>query len=200
VHHRAGREGAQQCIRVDVVAVGLDSKCAVRDCCSGHQPHTEVAQISLAGLARRALTARRYERRRDVVAHSEVFDAFADLDDDAGAFMAAEHGKGRHRDVAGHHVVIGMAQPHGFHLDLHLALARFADFDLFHRPRLIEIPDQCALCFHRGTPLSRSAAHVHVTVIATVKRYPACPASASPRRVSPQATISSSCSSNQTVW
>ena len=83
-----------------------------------------------------------------MVTHREFFDTFADLDDDAGAFVPTEHGKRRHRDVAGHHVVIGMAEPRGLQLYLHLASAGLADFDLLDRPRLIEIPDQCALCFH----------------------------------------------------
>ena len=39
---------------------------------------------------------------------AESVDTFADLDDDAGAFMTTEHGERRHRDVAGYHVVIGM--------------------------------------------------------------------------------------------
>ena len=120
--HDVGGEGAQQCVGVHVAPIGLDAKSPVRNRSSGHQPHTQVAQIALTGVAGWTFAARWDERRRDMVTHREVVDAFADLDDDAGAFVAAQHGKGRHGDVAGHHVMLGMAQPRGFHPDLDLAL------------------------------------------------------------------------------
>ena len=148
MNHHVRRESTQQRIRVDILAPGLDAKGAVGDSCSRHQAHPDVAQIGLACAARRALATRRYERRCDVVTYSKSIDTFANLDDDAGAFVAAEHGERCHRDVAAHHVMIGMTQSRGFELDLYLALARIADIDFLDRPWLIEVPDQSSLGYH----------------------------------------------------
>ncbi len=77
-----------------------------------------------------------------MVARREVVDSLADLDDDTGAFVAAEDRERRHRDVAGDDVVIGVAHARHFERDLDLALARVTDLDLLDRPRLMEIPDE----------------------------------------------------------
>ena len=146
--HDIRREGTQQRIRVDILAFGLDSKGAVGDGCSRHQAHSEVAQIGLACAAGWALAARRYERRCDVVTHSKSIDTFADLDDDARALVATEHGERCHRDVAAHHVMIGMTQPRGFQLDLYLAFPGLANIDFLDRPWLIEVPDESSLGYH----------------------------------------------------
>ena len=73
--------------------------------------------------------------------------------DDAGALVAAENRKAAHRDPAGHQVVVGVAHPGRFHLDLDFVLLRVADLDFLDRPRLVELPDQRALCFHPATCL-----------------------------------------------
>lgn len=146
--HDIGREGTQQRIRVDILTLGLNSKGPVGDGCSRHQAHPEVAQIGLARAAGGADAARRYERCCDVVTHSKSFDTFAYLDDDAGAFVATEHGERCHRDVTAHHVMIGMTQPRGFQLNLYLALPGLANIDFLDRPWLIEVPDQSALGYH----------------------------------------------------
>ena len=83
-----------------------------------------------------------------MVTHGKSLDTFADLDNDACPFVAAEHGKRCHRNVAADHMVVGMAQPRGFQLNLDLAFARLTDNDLLNRPWLIEVPDQSAFCLH----------------------------------------------------
>ena len=64
--------------------------------------------------------------------------------------MSAEHGEAAHRDAAGDQVMVGVAHPRRFHLDLDLVLDGVADLDLLDRPRLVELPDE-------GTRLSSSA-------------------------------------------
>src|ERR1700733_12705037 len=146
--HDIGREGTQQRIRVHILTLSLNSKGAVGYGCSRHQAHPEVAQIGLARAAGGALAARRYERRCDVVTHRMSFVTFADLYDDARLLVASEHGERCHRDVAAHHVMIGMTQPSGFQLNLYLALPGLANIDFLDRPRQIEVPDQSALGYH----------------------------------------------------
>ena len=76
---------------IDVLSSRLNAKRAVRHRCARHQSHAEVAQVALTGLARPADAAGRDERRGDVIAGLQIVDALADLDDDACAFVTAEH-------------------------------------------------------------------------------------------------------------
>ncbi len=110
---------------------------------------SEVAQVAQALLTRRTFTAGRDERQHDVIAGLDVVDTRADLGHDARAFVAAEHREARHRDVAGHQVVVGMAHARGFHLNLDLVLDGVTDLDLLDRPRLVELPDESAFGLHR---------------------------------------------------
>ena len=87
-----------------------------------------------------------------MIAGREVLDAGADLGDDAGALVAAEHREARHRDAAGDQVVVGVAHARRFHLDLDLVLDGVADLDLLDRPRLVELPDESAFCLHPYVP------------------------------------------------
>ena len=151
MNHDIRREGAQQRVRVDILSLGVDSKCPVGDGRSSHQAHAEVAQIGLARPTGRAAAARRYERRRDMVAQGKSVDTFTYLDDDARTFMTTKHGERSHGDVAGYHVVIGMTQPRSLHANLDLAFSRLADVNFLDRPGLIEVPDQSTLCLHRAT-------------------------------------------------
>ena len=102
----------------------------------------------MPGLTGRACAAGRDEGQDDVVAGFEALDAGPDLGDDARALVAAEHREAAHRDAAGDQVVVGVAHPRRFHLDLDLVLDGVADLDLLDRPRLVELPDESALCLH----------------------------------------------------
>ena len=108
-------------------------------------------------LTRRTLAARRDERQHHVVAGCDVLDAGADLGDDACALVAAQHREAGHRDVAGDQVVVGVAHARRFHLDLDLVLDGVADLDLLDRPRLVELPDESALCLHPYVPSTRAS-------------------------------------------
>ena len=87
-----------------------------------------------------------------MIARGDAFHAGTHLGDDAGALVAAENRKAGHRDTASHQVVVGVAHPGRFHLDLDFVLPRVADLDFLDRPRLVELPDQRALCFHERPP------------------------------------------------
>ena len=154
VHHHVRRERAQQCHREHRLALGVDSVRSVGDRGAGQQPGAQVAEVAQAGLTRRTLAAGRDEREHDVVTHADVLDSFTDLGDDAGALVAAEHGEAEHRDAAGHQMVVGVAHARRFHLDLDLPLLGVADLDLLDRPRLVELPDECAFCLHYEPPLA----------------------------------------------
>ncbi len=148
VHHHVRREGAEQGHREDVLALGLDPEGAVRDGRAVEQARAKVAQVAQTGLTRRTPAAGRDERQHHVVAGCDVLDSGADLGDDAGALMTAQHREAAHRDAAGDQVVVGVAHPRRFHLDLHLVLDGVADLDLLDRPRLVELPDESAFCLH----------------------------------------------------
>ena len=150
VHHHVRAERAQQGHREDAAAVlgGVHAVRAVGHRGAAEQPGAQVAQVAHAGLTRRTLTAGRDERQHDVVTGCEVLDTGADLGDDAGALVPAEHRETHHRDAAGHQVVVGVAHPRRFHLDLDLVLDGIADLDLLDRPRLVELPDESAFCLH----------------------------------------------------
>ena len=47
--------------------------------------------------------------------------------------MPAEYWEAAHRDAAGDQVMVGVAHPRRFHLDLDLVLDRVADLDLLDR-------------------------------------------------------------------
>ena len=73
--------------------------------------------------------AGRDERQRDVVAGRHGRDAVADLRHLARALVAADDRVVRQRQVAGPHVLVGMAQPAGPDLDQHLTGPRLVDLD-----------------------------------------------------------------------
>ena len=157
VHHHVRREGAEQRHREDVLALGLDPEGAVGDRRAVEQARAEVAQVAHAGLTRRTPPAGRDERQHHVVAGRDVLDAGPDLGDDARALMTAQHREAAHRDAAGDQVVVGVAHPRRFHLDLHLVLDGVADLDLLDRPRLVELPDESAFCLHPIVPSARAS-------------------------------------------
>lgn len=86
-----------------------------------------------------------------MIADGEILDALADLGDDAGALVTAEHRIARDGEIAGHQMVIGVAQTGRLQLDGHLAVAGIADLDLVDRPGLVQLPDQGAFSLHPAT-------------------------------------------------
>ena len=91
VHDHVRRERAEQRHREDVLALGLDAEGAVGHGRAAEQAGAQVAQVAQPGLTRRTLAAGRDERQHHVVARGDVLDAGADLGDDAGALVPAEH-------------------------------------------------------------------------------------------------------------
>ena len=94
----------------------------------------EVAQVLVAGRARRAATARRDEAEHDVVAGRQPADVLADLLDDAGALVAADD-RQLERQVAGHQVLVGVAHAGGGDLHQHLTGLGLVEVDLLDAPR-----------------------------------------------------------------
>ena len=90
----------------------------------------------------------------------EVFDAFADFDDDTGTLVTAEHRECRHGNVARHDVMVGVAHSGDFECDLDLALAWIADLDLLDRPRLVQAPQDRTLGLHVSSNPSFMSAHL----------------------------------------
>ncbi len=84
-----------------------------------------------------------------MIAGLQIIDALADLDDDARAFVTAEHRKAEHRNVAGDDVMVGMTHACDLERHFHLTLAWVADLDLLDRPRLVEVPGERTFGFHR---------------------------------------------------
>src|SRR3954453_15682035 len=149
VHDHVRREGAQQCHREDVLALGLDAERAVGDGGAVEQSGAQIAEVAQPRLTRRTLAARGNERQHHVVAGGNVLDPGPDLGDDARSLVPTQHGEATHRNAAGHQMVVGMAHPRRLHLDLDLVLDGVADLDLLDRPRLVELPEESAFCLHR---------------------------------------------------
>ena len=136
---------------------------------------TKIAEVAHPGLARRTCATGRNEGQHDVVAGLKALDAWSDLGDDARAFVAAEHGETTHRDAAGDQVVVGVAHPRRFHLDLDLVLDGIADLDLLDRPRLVELPDESAFCLHPHVPSARASEARLEPLVRCVTRAPKQP-------------------------
>jgi cation diffusion facilitator CzcD-associated flavoprotein CzcO len=141
--------------REDGLALGVDAVGVIGDGLAAEQTGTEVAEVAHTGLTGRTPAAGRDERQHDVIARLEVLDAGADLGDDACAFVATEHREAEHRNATCYKMVVGVAHARRFHLYLDLVLDRVADLNFLDRPRLVELPDESALCLHLYVPSAR---------------------------------------------
>src|SRR5262249_23741163 len=100
VHHRVVGERAEQAHEADVLALGVVAGRAVEDLAAAGLVGAEVAQVLVAGRARRAAAAGGDEAEHDVVAGGQPADVLAHLLDHAGALVAADD-RQRERQVAG---------------------------------------------------------------------------------------------------
>jgi hypothetical protein len=83
-----------------------------------------------------------------VVSHREVTNAGTDLPNDTRPFVSTYQGKTHPEHVAGADVMIGMTETGGRELDEQFAFLRRVEFDLFHRPLLVQSPQNCTLGLH----------------------------------------------------
>jgi hypothetical protein len=71
------------------------------------------------------------------------------LRDDAGALVAAGERVDVHGDVAGCHVIVGVAQARCHHLDLDLVIAGVVDLEVHDLVLARRLPDDGATGLHR---------------------------------------------------
>ncbi len=129
------------------------------------QEGAEVAQVLPAASTRRAPAARRDEAEADVIARLESHDPRSDLDDLTGAFMAADDRElleaelvgdlGWHDHVAGHEVLVRMAQPGAGQLHQHLARLGRIERDVLDAPVGVRPPENRGLRVHLHPPVDR---------------------------------------------
>src|SRR6185437_7912566 len=107
-----------------------------------------ITQVLHAASTVRAATARGQEAKYDRVALLDMLDLGPDLDHLAGALMAADD-RERHRDVAGHKVLVGVAQAARREFDQNLLRLRRVEFDLIDLPLLMHAIQHRGLGLHR---------------------------------------------------
>ena len=88
-----------------------------------------------------------------MVADLEIGNTLTELFDDARTLVAAEDREARHRDAAGHEVMIGVTHSGCFHPDLDLVRLGITDLDLFDLPRRVQFSQQRTLGLHSCPPL-----------------------------------------------
>ena len=131
----------------EILAIGrVMPKRAIRRHPRRERACADVADVFHARCAPPTLPGYRHERRHHVAAGGELGYPVTDLDDDAGALVAADGGRHRRQPERaenvlgrGHqalpNVFIGVAQPRGNELQEHLAGARRVEIDVLDRPR-----------------------------------------------------------------
>ena len=144
------REGAEADHGRDVLALGVVPDGAVH-LAPRHQDTADVAQVRMAGGAGRALAARRHEAEHHVVARLQRGDARADLLDDTGALVAADHRQG-HGHVARDEVLVGVAHAGRRELDEHLTVLGRVELDGLHAPVGVTLPQDGGFGLHGASP------------------------------------------------
>ncbi len=92
-------------------------------CCPEAHSRVQVVHTQAAGLAVGVGDARFHA---NAVAHLEVFDVAAHLDNGAGGFVAKHHGRAHHKLADGPVCIVvdvASANAHGVHLDAHIVRA-----------------------------------------------------------------------------
>ena len=155
----------------------------VADHSAGQRGQPEIAQVLAAGRAPVARPARGDEGHRDVVPHSHLGHIGADLGHDARTLVTTDEGEhgghpdhleylGWSADVAGAHVLVGVAQSRIGHLHPDLPVGRRVDLDLLGLPRLVQ-----PRADHRTCHLPQYRPPGSARTIGTGRRCPglACP-------------------------
>ncbi len=145
-HHRTLGERAEQAHLAEVLAVAVEPERAVRQAVVEEQ-RAEVAQVGHAAGAEPAVPADRKERADHVVARLNPAHAGAGLLDGPRPLVPADD-RVADRDVAGAHVVVGVAQAGGGEPDKHLAITRRIKVQFDDLPVLAYVPEYRCLGFH----------------------------------------------------
>jgi hypothetical protein len=138
-HHRVPRERAEQAHLADVLAAGVEAVGAV-ELRAERGARAVVAQVRVAAHAVAAPPAGRQERHHHRIAHLDLGDARADLDDPAGALVPADHRVGDGQ-IAGHEVLVGVAEPARGQLHQHLTGRGWVELDLLDLPLPAQLPE-----------------------------------------------------------
>jgi hypothetical protein len=147
-HHDVVGERRRAHVVVDRLAVQREARGRIRHQAAALRAADRLAQIGLLRQAEFALAAFRRVQRDDVVILAQAGDARADIDHDAGAFMAENGREDAFRVRARQGVVIGMANAGGLDFDQHLARLRAFELDFLDRQRFPRLPCNRCLGFH----------------------------------------------------
>jgi hypothetical protein len=96
-------------------------------------------------------TSRRPGWRDHLIAHCDTRDVLADGDDRARTFVTTHH-RQRGKDVTGHRVTIGMADPGCSDPDEYLSGRWSAEIHIFHLPGTAILPEHLGLNLHLFRP------------------------------------------------
>ena len=182
VHDAVLGERAEAAHGGDVVALVIVMAGGAVLLATRQQRGAQVAQVLVAGRARRADAARRHERGDDVVADLEALHVRTDLDDLAGALVAghdrellpAHHGGdlGVEDHVAGDQVLVGVA--HAARRELHqdLAVLGRVELDLLDLVLGVRRVQHRGLGLHQFPLAGRRDGSNRPTVVAPSARSP----------------------------
>ena len=149
-------ERAEQTHQPEVLAVqGVVAGGAVADLEAGWERSRVVAQVGVAGDAHDAAPAGGHEPEHDVVAGLEPAHTLADLDDDPGTLVAADHGRsgGGAGEVARDDVLVAMTHAGRLELDQHLACLGWVELDVLDALRRVEFVQDGGASSHGSPPL-----------------------------------------------
>ena len=144
VDHRPLGERSEEAHETEVGAAGVMAGRVVGDLAAAAEVHAEVAEVLVTRRAGRAAPARRDETEDHMVARGQPVHAGPDLLDDARSLVASDD-RQRERQVAGHEVLVGVAQPGADQPDEDLAVLGRVEVDLLDAPVLAYLPqDRCS--------------------------------------------------------
>jgi hypothetical protein len=147
VHDGVVGERAEQAHETEVLALGVVARRAVGDLLAEAEDRAEIAQVLMAGRARRATPARRDEPEDDMVAGLQPRHVLTDLLDDPGALVTADD-RQLERQVTGDEVLVGVAHAGRGELHHHLTGTRRVELHVLHAPGRVGLPQDRCLRLH----------------------------------------------------
>ncbi|MBA7651456.1 hypothetical protein ES703_59275 [subsurface metagenome] len=150
--HGEVRKGRGAHVVMDGLAADREARGAVGHHALALRRADRGAEVGLARQARRALPAFRRVERNDVVAFLDAGDALADIDNDAGAFMAEDCRKQAFGISAGEGELVGVTDAGRLDLDHHLPMFRSVQVDLDNLEGFPAFKGNCCTRLHRSIP------------------------------------------------
>src|SRR4051812_22690545 len=134
-HDRVVRKRRRAHVMKNFLAAERKTAAAIRHDALPLRHADRLAEIGFTGQAVFALTTLRRVKRNHVVAFFKARHIAADIDDDAGAFMAKNRGEQAFGVSARAREFVGVADPRGFYFDQHLARFGAVEIDCFNGER-----------------------------------------------------------------